>query len=49
MAAKKVGFVMVDKTTEEKDVDSDRFIELSQGKEVWIIQGDEKVYYKQPK
>lgn len=49
LAAKKVGFVLVDKTTETKDVEADRFIELSQGKEVWIIQGDEKVYYKQPK
>ena len=49
LAAKKVGFLLVNKKTEVKDVEADRSIDLSKGKEVWILEGDEKVYYSNPK
>ena len=47
MAAKKVGFLFVNKKTEVKDGD-DNFIDLSKGREVWLREGDKTVYYKRP-
>ncbi len=48
LAAKTVGFLVVNKTNEEKD-GGDKTIDLSKGKEIWILEGDEKVYYSNPK
>ncbi len=42
-----VGLIVKKGNWEAKDIDSDRYIDLSKGHEVWLVQGIDKVFYSQ--